>query len=100
MYVSMAPEDPIKEPTMVNRLLLSMKPSATRAQPEYEFNTVIATGISAAPMLLVIFQPSTELVIAHYVKLNTPNGIQFGLANIPIMQSALNPVIGRLRYSQ
>jgi len=34
-----------------------MKPSAQRAHPEYEFKTVIATGISADPILLVIFHP-------------------------------------------
>jgi len=60
----MAPEDPIKDPTMVSKGFPNMKPSAHKAQPEYEFNTVIATGISADPMLLVIFHPKIEEEIA------------------------------------
>lgn len=34
MYERMAPEDPMRAPTIVIRLLLSIKPSAHRAQPE------------------------------------------------------------------
>mmetsp|Transcript_10068 Transcript_10068/g.18736 ORF Transcript_10068/g.18736 Transcript_10068/m.18736 type:complete len:204 (-) Transcript_10068:1297-1908(-) len=34
IFVRIAPEKPIKEPTMVSTLLFSRKPSATRAQPE------------------------------------------------------------------
>ena len=39
----MAPEEPMREPTTVIRLLFSMKPSAHSAHPEYEFRTVITT---------------------------------------------------------
>ena len=42
-----APDDPIRAPTTVIRLLFIMNPSAHRAQPEYEFSTVITTGMSA-----------------------------------------------------
>lgn len=41
MSVRTAPEDPIRAPTTVSNGLSSMKPSAHRAHPEYEFNTVI-----------------------------------------------------------
>lgn len=47
MYDRMAPEEPIKAPTMVMRLLFIIKPSAHRAHPEYELSTVITTGMSA-----------------------------------------------------
>ena len=64
MYDKIAPEEPIKDPTIVNNGLANINPSAHKAHPEYEFKTVIATGISADPILLVIFQPKIELVIA------------------------------------
>ena len=60
----MAPDEPIKEPTIVSIGLANMKPSAQRAHPEYEFKTVMATGISADPILLVIFHPMILDVIA------------------------------------
>jgi hypothetical protein len=44
--------------------LFNIKPSAQRAHPEYEFKTVMATGISADPILLVIFHPMILDVIA------------------------------------
>ena len=34
MYERIAPEDPIKEPTIVNIGLANMKPSAHKAHPE------------------------------------------------------------------
>ncbi len=54
MYERIAPEDPIIAPTIVMRELFNMKPSAHSAQPEYEFNTVITTGMSA-PRIIQIF---------------------------------------------
>lgn len=60
MYERMAPEEPINDPTIVNMLFESMKPSEQRAHPEYEFKTVMATGISAEPIELVIFQPKAK----------------------------------------
>lgn len=74
MYDKMAPEDPIKEPTIVNKGLPSIKPSAHKAQPEYEFNTVIATGISAEPIEKMIFHPNREDVKQVKNKEVTPIG--------------------------
>lgn len=34
MYERMAPDEPIRAPTIVMRLLFNMKPSAQSAQPE------------------------------------------------------------------
>ena len=50
MSVRMAPEDPISAPTTVSSGLSSMKPSAQRAQPEYEFRTVIT--LTKAPRII------------------------------------------------
>ena len=44
MCVRMAPEEPMSAPTVVRTGLLSMKPSAHSAQPEYELRTVMTTG--------------------------------------------------------
>jgi hypothetical protein len=35
-----------------------MNPSAHRAQPEYEFSSVITTGMSAPPIDAVMWKPS------------------------------------------
>ena len=59
MYDKIAPLLPIKAPTIVIKLLFNMKPSAHNAHPEYEFNTVITTGISAPPIAEVNVTPLT-----------------------------------------
>jgi len=68
----MAPEDPIKEPTIVNKLLLSINPSAHKAHPEYEFKTVMATGISALPIEKMTFHPRVNEVAVVTVKAKSP----------------------------
>jgi hypothetical protein len=68
----MAPEDPIREPTIVNKLLLSMNPSAHKAHPEYELRTVMATGISAEPIEKMTFHPKTKEVAVVTVRANRP----------------------------
>jgi len=54
IYDKIAPDDPINEPTMVSKGFYNIKPSAHNAHPEYEFKTVIATGISADPLIKII----------------------------------------------
>ena len=54
IYERMEPLTPMSEPTVVRRGLLSINPSATRANPEYAFRTVITTGMSAPPMAAVV----------------------------------------------
>jgi hypothetical protein len=44
MYDKIDPLTPINDPTLVSSGLLSMKPSATRANPEYALRTVITTA--------------------------------------------------------
>jgi hypothetical protein len=51
----------------------SINPSAHNAQPEYEFKTVIATGISAEPIEFVIFHPSKNEVIVAFINAIKPN---------------------------
>lgn len=45
MYDRMEPLTPMSAPTVVKRELSSMNPSATSANPEYAFRTVITTAI-------------------------------------------------------
>lgn len=61
MQDRMAPEEPMRAPTMVNRLLLSRKPSAHRAQPEQLFSTVMTTGMSAPPIAAVKVTPQVQI---------------------------------------
>jgi hypothetical protein len=68
MYERIAPELPISDPTIVSIGLLSMNPSAQRAQPEYEFKTVIATGMSAEPIDLVMFHPNAPEAAVVLIK--------------------------------
>lgn len=72
MYDKIAPEDPIKEPTIVKRLLFNINPSAHNAHPEYELRTVIATGISADPIEKITFHPKVNEVAVVTVKANNP----------------------------
>mmetsp|Transcript_24032 Transcript_24032/g.77162 ORF Transcript_24032/g.77162 Transcript_24032/m.77162 type:complete len:325 (+) Transcript_24032:1279-2253(+) len=58
MCVRMAPDEPMRAPTVVRIGLSSMKPSAQSAHPEYEFSTVMTTGMSAPPMEAVMCSPS------------------------------------------
>ena len=73
MYDKIAPDEPTKAPTIVRRGLLSMNPSAQRAQPEYEFKTVITTGISAPPIALVKVTPKTLLAAVAANNAVNPN---------------------------
>eukprot|EP00178_Gracilaria_changii_P015593 TRINITY_DN43690_c0_g1_i1.p2 TRINITY_DN43690_c0_g1~~TRINITY_DN43690_c0_g1_i1.p2 ORF type:complete len:119 (-),score=15.30 TRINITY_DN43690_c0_g1_i1:59-415(-) len=82
MYDKIAPDDPIKDPTIVNNGLFNMNPSAHKAHPEYEFKTVMATGISADPIELVMFHPMTDDEIAEYHNKACPNPVESTLANM------------------
>ena len=59
--VRKAPEDPMRAPTTVSSGWSRMKPSAHRAQPEYEFSSVMTTGMSAPPMEAVMCRPRAPL---------------------------------------
>lgn len=83
----MEPLTPISEPTVVRSELSSMRPSATRANPEYALRTVMTTAnyhnvskvlkipsrilhlrISAPPMAAVVVYPFKKLRTAFPVK--------------------------------
>jgi hypothetical protein len=51
IYDRIEPLTPIKEPTVSNRGLSSMKPSATSAKPEYAFRTVMTTATNGQSKL-------------------------------------------------
>lgn len=61
IYDKIAPLDPTKAPTIVSSGLFNINPSAHNAHPEYEFNTVITTGISAPPIAFVNVTPKALL---------------------------------------
>jgi hypothetical protein len=44
MYDKIEPLTPIRDPTLVSSGLSSIKPSATKAKPEYALRTVITTA--------------------------------------------------------
>lgn len=63
-------------------------PSAHKAHPEYEFNTVITTGISAPPMAAVNVTPIIPDIAA--VPPNSPNPI---VKSSPIINAPIAPTL-------
>ena len=53
----------------------NMNPSAQRAHPEYELRTVIATGISAAPIEFVMFHPRAKEVKVAFKRMADPKRV-------------------------
>jgi len=94
----MAPEDPISDPTIVSMGLLSMNPSAHSAHPLYELSTVIATGISADPIDLVIFHPSAAEAAVVVISDMSPIAYD-GLVIMATNPIALAAASGALMYS-
>jgi hypothetical protein len=72
IYDNIAPDEPIKDPTIVSKLLFNINPSAHKAQPLYELSTVIATGISAEPIEKITFHPSVNEAAVVTVNANKP----------------------------
>jgi hypothetical protein len=72
MYERMEPDTPIRAPTVVSRELSSINPSATSANPEYAFKTVMTTGISAPPIAAVVVYPLMKLRTAFPTKHAAP----------------------------
>mmetsp|Transcript_55869 Transcript_55869/g.104825 ORF Transcript_55869/g.104825 Transcript_55869/m.104825 type:complete len:200 (+) Transcript_55869:615-1214(+) len=60
IFVRIAPLKPIKEPTTVKVGLPRSMPSATNAQPEYEFSTVMQQGMSPPPTEPTRWTPIAE----------------------------------------
>mmetsp|Transcript_46068 Transcript_46068/g.73111 ORF Transcript_46068/g.73111 Transcript_46068/m.73111 type:complete len:200 (+) Transcript_46068:733-1332(+) len=87
----MAPEDPIRAPTMVNKLLESTKPSAAKAQPDALFSRVMATGMSAPPTWEVTTSPSPAAAAvpqSSVETLSTPSSEGSRKAQRPAAQAA------------
>ena len=53
----MAPEEPTKAPVIINAVFSNVKPIPAAAQPEYEFNIDITTGMSAPPIGIINKKP-------------------------------------------
>jgi hypothetical protein len=82
---------------MVNMGLANMNPSAQRAHPEYELSTVIATGISAAPIELVMFHPRAKEVKVAFKRIREPKTL-LSEAIMVARPAALARANGLLRY--
>lgn len=65
IYDKMDPLTPISEPTVVNSGLSSMNPSATSANPEYAFNTVITTAIKKSVSSFIQFKDFKDRPLTH-----------------------------------
>jgi hypothetical protein len=57
MYDRIAPEEPTKAPVIINAVFSKVNPIPAAAQPEYEFNIEITTGISAPPIGIINKKP-------------------------------------------
>ena len=61
IYDKIEPLTPIKEPTVSNKGLSSIRPSAIKAKPEYAFNTVMTTAVRVSKGVLL----SEEKFVAY-----------------------------------
>ena len=57
MYDKIAPEEPTNAPVIIKAVFSNVKPIPAAAQPEYEFNIDITTGISAPPIGIINKNP-------------------------------------------
>ena len=57
IYESIAPDDPTNAPVIIKAVFSKVNPIPAAAQPEYEFNIEITTGISAPPIGIIIKKP-------------------------------------------
>ena len=60
IYERIAPEDPTKAPVITKAVFSKVKPIPAAAQPEYEFNIEITTGISAPPIGIISKTPTKK----------------------------------------
>jgi hypothetical protein len=68
MYERIAPEEPTRAPVIINAVFSNVNPIPAAAQPEYEFNIEITTGISAPPIGIIKRNP-----IKKEIKINIQN---------------------------
>ena len=59
-WVRMAPDAPTRVPAMRSAKLPSTKPVAATAMPVYEFSSDTTTGMSAPPIGITSWTPSTS----------------------------------------
>ena len=56
----MAPDEPTSAPVIIKALFSNVKPIPAAAQPEYEFNIEITTGMSAPPIGIIKRTPTKK----------------------------------------
>tara|TARA_B100000282_G_C31513208_1_gene390361 strand:+ start:454 stop:672 length:219 start_codon:yes stop_codon:yes gene_type:complete len=60
MYERIAPEEPTKAPVIIKAVFSRVNPIPAAAQPEYEFNIDITTGMSAPPIGIISNTPKRK----------------------------------------
>lgn len=66
IYDRIEPLTPISDPTVNRRGLSSMKPSATRAKPEYAFSTVMTTAMKRGSVRVqIVRQTDSDATYAY-----------------------------------
>ena len=53
IYERIAPDEPTRAPVIIKAVFSKVKPIPAAAQPEYEYNIEITTGISAPPIGII-----------------------------------------------
>ena len=69
MYERIAPEEPTNAPVITKAVFYKVKPIPAAAQPEYEFNIEITTGMSAPPIGIINNTPTKKEIIIKVQKI-------------------------------
>ena len=65
IYDKIAPDDPTRAPVIISAVFSSVKPIPAAAQPEYEFNIDITTGMSAPPIGIINRKPIKKEIASN-----------------------------------
>ena len=60
IYDKIAPDEPTKAPVIIKAVFSKVNPIPAAAQPDYEFNIEITTGISAPPIGIINSMPTKK----------------------------------------
>ena len=60
IYERIAPDDPTNAPVIIKAVFSNVNPIPAAAQPEYEFNIEITTGMSAPPIGIINKTPTMK----------------------------------------